>query len=146
MVFSAAPFFVSPDAVACLQAFQPKQLRLQAYLQPKQYGEAIQEFVLGFICVSPEYRRFAKPRRDIYTRSRKVRTRDGFETVREKLFECEVELPYDVILTATPEEIVRLMSKEVVLAVERLYKHQHKLNSFDIDALRQDIMYCLAFS
>jgi hypothetical protein len=142
MLFVVGPCFITPDVDHSFQSFQATQLRLQTYLQPKQYGEAIQEFFLGFICVSPEYRTFAKPRRDSYTKERKVHYRDGFEIVREKTYECEVELPYETLLTVSPEEAICLLSQEVIRAVERLYKHQHKLHTFAIAPFLQDVTHC----
>ena len=143
MLFVVSPCFETPDVTSKLQAFQAMQLHLQAYLQSRHYGEALQEFFLGFLCVSPEYRMFAKPRRDRYTKDRKVQYRDGFEIVREKAFECEIELPYELVLKASPEEVVRLMSREVMLAVDRLSKQLPKLGAFDLASLRQDVTDCL---
>jgi len=143
MLFVVGPCFETPDATSKLQAFQATKLHLQAYLQPKHYGEALQEFFLGILCVSPEYRMFAKPRRDRYTKDRKVQYRDGFEIVRERTFECEVELPYELVLTASPEEVVRLMSQGVMLAVDRLSKQLPKLGTFDLSSFKQDVTDCL---
>lgn len=143
MLFVVSLCFATEDVLSTLLAFQATQLRLQASLQPKDYGEGLQEFFLGFLCVSPEFQAFAKPQRDRYTKDRKVHYRDGFQIVRERTFECEVALSYETVLTATPEDVVRLMSQEVLLAVDRLVKQQSKLGAFDLAALRQDVTDCL---
>ena len=58
-----------------------------------------------------------------------------------KAFECEIELPYEIMVNASPKEAVDLISREVVHAVVRLYKYQAKLGSFDIATLVEDIKY-----
>jgi hypothetical protein len=85
---------------------------LELRLEHKYYGEDIQEFLLGFICVSPAYDSFFKPRRDRYTKARKVSHKDGFEIVRERTFECEVLLPYDTLATASIEEAKSLLNQQ----------------------------------
>lgn len=115
------------------------QAQLQAYMAPKEYGEEIAEFYLGFICVAPAYDTFFKPKRDRYTKARTVTYQDGVALVREKTFECEVRLVYEVFLTATVEEVRELLTHEVLQAVQRLYQQQPKLNSFDIAAFSREV-------
>lgn len=65
--------------------------------------------------------------------------KDGVELVREKTFECEVRLAYEVFLTATGEEVKGMLTHEVLQAVQRLYQHQPKLKPFDIPAFVRDV-------
>jgi hypothetical protein len=139
MLFHVNALAVAPELEAAFAAFRTTQSRLQAYIEHKHYGEDIQEFFLGFICVSPMYNSFFKPRRDRYTKARKVSHKDGFEIVRERTFECEVLLPYDTLATASIEEVKSLLTQEVIQTVERLHKQQSKLKYFDIHAFTQDV-------
>jgi hypothetical protein len=139
MLFHVSAFALSPEVREAFESFRPTQAQLQAYMAPKEYGEGVAEFYLGFICVSPAYNAFFTPKRDRYTKARTVTYKDGFEIVREKTFECEVRLAYEVFLTATVEEVRGLLTHEVLQAVQRLYKHHPKLNPFDIAAFSRDV-------
>lgn len=136
-------YYRTEDLAQLFYAFQEKARLLEIYIEPREYGEAIQEFFIGLICVSPEFKTFFKPRRDRYTKDRKVRHRDGFEIISERTFECEIELPYDTLVTAPLKEGVNFISQEVILSLDRLHKHQSKFGSFDTCGLIQDIRHFL---
>ncbi|MGI4742704.1 MAG: hypothetical protein ACRYG7_46695 [Janthinobacterium lividum] len=144
MLFHVNAIAHTPELENVFASFRATQSRLQTYMEHKDYGEDIQAFLLGFICVSPAYNSFFKPRRDRYTKARKVSHKDGFEIVRERMFECEVLLPYDTLATASIEEVKGLLTQEVLQAVERLHKHKPKLESFDIHSFIQDIRFFFA--
>jgi hypothetical protein len=139
MLFHVNAFAITPELLEAFASFRATQSRLQAYMEHKDYGEDIQEFLVGFICVSPAYHSFFKPRRDRYTKARKVSHKDGFEIVRERTFECEVLLPYDTLITASIEEVKRLLTQEILQAVERLHKQNLKFKFFDIESFTQDV-------
>jgi hypothetical protein len=139
MLFHVDALAITPELEEVFASFRPTQSQLQAYMEHKDYGEDIQEFFLGFICVSSAYNSFFKPRQDRYTKARKVSHKDGFEIVRVRTFECEVMLPYDTLATASTQEVKSLLKQEIIQAVERLHKQQYKLKSFDIHAFIQDV-------
>lgn len=141
MLFHVSTFALSPEVSEVLESFRPTQAQLQAYMAPKDYGKGVAEFYLGFSCVSPAFSAFFPPKRDRYTQARTVTYTDGFELVREKTFECEVRLPYEVVVSATAEQVRELLTHEVLQAVQRLSKQQPKLGPFDLAALSRDVSF-----
>lgn len=144
MLFDVNAIAHTPELKNVFASFRTTQSRLQTYMEHNYYGEDIQEFFLGFIYISPAYDSFFKPRRDRYTKARKVSRKVGFEIVRERTFECEVLLPYDTLATASIEEVKSLLTQEVLQAVERLHKQKPKLESFDIRNFIQDTKFFFA--
>jgi len=118
MLFHVSAFALSPEVSEVLESFRPTQAQLQAYMASKEYGEGVAAFYLGFSCISPAYSAFCPPKRDRYTKARTVTYKNGYELVREKTFECEVRLAYEIVVTATAEQVKELLTHEVLQAVQ----------------------------
>ena len=102
------------------------------------YGESIENMLVGLIVVEPVYDDFSKPRRPRYTEHKETMAFGSIPIVINKTLEIEIKLDYGQVLASEDEELKRIVASEVLNALHNL-KVPKKVTDFDKDRFVADI-------
>lgn len=75
------------------------------------YGESIEELLIGLKAVEPIYDKFAKPRRPRYTEHKETVAFGSIPIVIHKTPEIEIKLDYEQVLLAEGEGLLKIVAK-----------------------------------
>lgn len=136
MRISITPY-VSSDIKNLTSLLLELSTKMSFCFESMQYGDSINVFLIGCICVHPSLDAFFKPRRSRYT--------DYQETVFdcrlckfERTFECELKLDYSIMSKATEEEAKKIVAQSIIEFLHVL-KMPKKVTDFDKDRFVADM-------
>mgnify|MGYP003295629965 CR=1 FL=1 len=116
----------------------PMAESISQFIAENNYGESIKKFLIGLICVGPQYDSLAKPRRPKYTEYKEAMF-DGWDPFTiEKTFECEIKLDYAKVLEATEEEVKKIVAQSIMDYLRKL-KMPKKVTDFDKEKFIADL-------
>ena len=101
------------------------------------YGESIQLFIIGLICVKPTIEHLFKVRRPKYT-EKKTLVYGSVQRQIEKTFECELRVDYEFMLTSEEADIKTHLAKSIIDTINGL-KMPKKVIDFDKDRFVADV-------
>lgn len=127
--------YLSNDLSSKSKAIQNYSDKLKEFFKPKHYGDGLKDIYIGIICVSPEYESFFKPRKPKFTKS-KTEVIDGLNTIYDHVFECDVKLDYESLKRANYEEMLRIISTELISVIDML--KNKRIKDFDVDRFQKD--------
>lgn len=111
--------------------------KMQLYFNGKYYGETIIEYLIGIICVHPNYDPFFKVRRPLYTEDKTV-TIHGLEIHIYKSFGIDIKLRFEDFIQSGSEDGLKMVANEILTTVKNM-KYPAKVKSFDKDKFYQDL-------
>ena len=102
------------------------------------YGESIEELLIGLIAVEPIYDKFAKPCRPRYTEHKETVAFGSIPIVIHKTLEIEIKLDYEQVLFAEGEGLLKIVAKEVLMTFKNI-KIPQKVTNFDKERFMADL-------
>lgn len=104
----------------------------------KDYGKDLQEIYIGWICVSPEFDQFFKPRKPRYY-SEKQMSVDGHNYFLNKALELEIKLDFVTVGSSNLTEVYNIIYKALIEALRGSINADKKIQDFDSEQLILDL-------
>lgn len=101
------------------------------------YGESIQLFIIGLICVKPTIEHLFKVRRPKYIEKKTLVFGNVHHQI-EKTFECELRVDYELMLTSEEADIKTHLTTSIIETIKGL-KMPKKVTDFDKDRFVADV-------
>lgn len=106
-------------------------------IEHMKYGESIQLFIIGLICVKPTIEHLFKVRRPKYT-EKETLAYGNVQRKIEKTFECELRVDYEFMLTSVEADIKTYLTTSIIDTIKGL-KMPKKVTDFDKDRFVADV-------
>lgn len=133
--------YASIDVETKLRFINPLSDDLGSFFAEKDYGQDVKEIVIGVICVSKSFEPFFKIKKPRYTKDKRVvkskDTKKEYEI--EKLFEYDIRLEHAPIVVASDEEIVKIISSEIINSLDIIDEMKHKIKDFNLTKFKNDL-------
>ncbi len=117
---------------------------IEIFLNEKEYGEEIQNYLLGCICIKTKegYEGWYKTRKPKYTKYKKVVNQlTGEEMEISKTFENDFKIDnklYEVFIDSSDEVSNKILAKEILNSLSNLDSLPKKVKKFDKEKFRYD--------
>lgn len=111
------------------------------FLSDIDYGNDIQNFFIGCICVMkrPGYEDWFKVRKPRYQAISKVKLLDGSVKQQKGVFTYDIKLDFEAFVSATDEESKRILALEILKSLSNLDALPKKVKDFDKEQFKTDI-------
>ncbi|UII31973.1 hypothetical protein LVD17_27170 [Fulvivirga ulvae] len=113
-------------------------LGINEYLSNRTYGSDVEEFLIGTICLKPEFEQFFKPRKPKYIK-REVSNNLGVEVVSQNSYGYDIKLDYAMLVEANEEVLRRTVANEIMKSLTHLDSLPKKITDFDKEAFKHDL-------
>ncbi len=120
--------------------------KLESYFAEKSYGEGIQNYLVGCICIKtqPGYEDWNKKRKPRYKDVRKVKLPDKeVELVEVKEYTYDIKIDnelYDEFIAASETESLRIIFELLKESLSNLDKLPKKVKDFDSECFKEDFL------
>ena len=116
---------------------------MKEYFKEKEYGNAINNFYIGCICVKlrPGYEEWYKIRKPIYKESPKVESLDGNVKELTGVFSYDIRMDYQLFMSASDEDCTKLVASEILKSLSNLDALPKKVKDFDKTRFKADMEY-----
>jgi len=112
---------------------------LSLFLSDKDYGSSIQSFIIGLICVKPEFEIFLKVRKPKYIED-KTEIVDGESYHILHQYTYDIKLDWKMVMNLTDEMFHKILVKEIEKSLVHLDNLPKKIKDFDANRLKQDLV------
>jgi hypothetical protein len=130
--------YLSQDMDRLSGVFNDLGKSVNGEIEQTKYGEDVQEFCIGVICVSPEFDAFFKQKRMRYTKERREYVKDGVLFAIEKTIEMEIKLEHSELSHIDHYQAVRLLAKSIIGVLANT-KLPSKIKDFNLDLFISDL-------
>ncbi|WP_422004396.1 Imm44 family immunity protein [Roseivirga pacifica] len=113
--------------------------KLENYFADKSYGSSVKEFLIGVICVRPEFDFFFSPRKPRYIES-VIERRSGMELKVYKSYSYEIKLDYQSFTNIPIAQFQIALFKEILDSFHHLDRLPKKIREFDKERLKADFI------
>lgn len=112
---------------------------LGLYFKDRNYGNDIKSYVIGILCVSPQFEDFYKEKKPKYIKGKKVINPDGIPVTLEDSFEYSIKLDFETFKNATEIESERIVAHNILESLSILNTMKKRIKDFDWDQFRKDL-------
>jgi hypothetical protein len=112
---------------------------LKSHFSEMEYGQDIKSYIIGIICMSPQFEQFYKEKKPKYTKEKEVLKPDGIPITIEKTFEYSIKIDYESFKNATEDEARKLLAKEILVSLVVFEKLKSKIKDFDMNSFKADL-------
>jgi hypothetical protein len=114
---------------------------IKNYLKEKKYGDDIQHFFIGCICVreKPGYEKWFKIRKPKYKEIDKVKLLDGSIKELIGVFSYDIKPDYEKFINSADNISEKIIVLEILNSLLNFDHLPKKVNDFNKDALRSDL-------
>ena len=109
--------------------------QIKDFLEKRDYGTDVQELYVGVTCVSPEFEKFFKSRSPKYSQGFVSYVKDDVKYETNNCFEYAIELNFDQIRKAGPEEVRETIIAKFIPSLHYL----DRFKDFRADEFRTDV-------
>lgn len=110
---------------------------LEKFFETKSYGSSIETFLIGLICVRPEFEQFFKPKKPKYIEEG-TETHDGISVKIMKSFSYDLKLDYKLFKETEEKEICKFIVESIVDSLTELTLPK-KVRDFDKELFELDL-------
>lgn len=121
-----------------IQAINYVSNSLEKFLSAKNYGEDLNELLIGVICVAPEFDKFNVPRKPKFT-DFKEGIVSGIKVIEQKSFTYEIKIDYEQFYDSSENERVIFIIEQILDSLENLDKIPKKVKNFDKEKFKNDV-------
>ena len=111
---------------------------LEKFFETRNYGSSIETFLIGLICVRPEFEQFFKPKKPKYIEEG-TESHDGISVKIIKLFSYDLKLDYKLFKETEEKEICKFIAKSIIDSLTELALPK-KVQDFDKELFELDLM------
>ncbi len=108
-------------------------------LKQTNYGEDIETFLIGLICVKSEFMEFLPVRKPKYT-LKKIDDSFGIRTEIFKSYGYDIAMDYEKAMEASEFEFKELLANEIVKSFKHLDSMPKKVKDFDKERFKADVV------
>lgn len=112
---------------------------LKEYFFNISYGEEINHFLIGIICVKPEFEQFFKVRKLRYQAVSKVKLLDGNILEQRGVCTYDIKLNFAKVVSAKDEESKKILAQEILKSLSNLEALPKKVKDFDKERFKEDM-------
>lgn len=112
--------------------------KLKKYFSSRSYGESIKSFMIGIICVKPEFESFFKVRKPKYVES-KVEVHNGILVEVKNCYSYDIKLDYTTMTNLSREAVERLLASEIIMSLTYIDALPKKIKDFDKERFKSDM-------
>lgn len=112
---------------------------LKEYFINKSYGEGINHFLIGIICVKPEFESFFKVRKPRYKAIDNIKFFDGNKTELIGVYGYDIRLNFEEFVSASETESKKILATEILNSLTNLDVLPKKVKDFDKERFKEDI-------
>jgi len=113
--------------------------KLENYFADKSYGSSVKEFLIGVICVRPEFDFFFSHRKPRYIESF-IERRSCMELKVYKSYSYEIKLDYQSFTNIPIAQFQIALFKEILDSFHHLDRLPKKIREFDKERLKADFI------
>lgn len=118
---------------------------LETFFSSKNYGEDIQNYLLGCICIRTkkgyeDWYKIRKPKYTDYKKTKNKLTGEDYEIIKtyENDFKLDNEI-YEEFVSSTDEESKKILAHEILNSLSNLNSLPKKVNNFDRERFKTDL-------
>lgn len=115
------------------------------FLSDKDYGSSIQSFIIGMICVKPEFESFVKVRKPKYIED-KTEIVDGESYHILRQYTYDIKLDWKRVMSLTDEMFCKILVEEIIKSLTHFDNLPKKIKNFDVNKLKLDLVELLRIS
>lgn len=104
---------------------------LEDYLLSRCYGGDIKLYVIGIICVAPQFEQFNKIKKPKYTKGKKILKPDGIPITIEDAFEYSIKIDFEAFSNADEQGAKEILAKEILASLSILEQMKSTIKDFD---------------
>ena len=112
---------------------------LNTYFASRNYGNSIKSYLIGLICVKPEFETFFKIRKPKYLESETIKSLDGSNMEIENVYGYDVAVDYNAFVNVSDDESWKLLAREIEESLSNLDKLPMKIKDFDKKRFKSDL-------
>jgi len=112
---------------------------LKDYFSNKNYGTELNLFLIGVICVKPEFESFFKVRKPRYKAVDRIKLLDGNVTELTGVYGYDIKLNFEEFVSATETESKKILAQEILNSLSNLDKLPKKVKDFDKERFKSDM-------
>ena len=132
-------FSVELDSTTKRAEFRELVVKLEAYFNAKSYGDDICSYLIGVVCVHPNYDQFFKIGRPKYVEDRTV----VYEKILGpthiyKSFSFNIKLNFEEFFSSNTEDGLKMIAGSIMEMVRTL-KYPKKIKDFDKEKFYEDL-------
>ncbi len=132
-------FSVELDSTTKRAEFRELVVKLEAYFNAKSYGDDICSYLIGVVCVHPNYDQFFKIGRPKYVEDRTV----VYEKILGpthiyKSFSFNIKLDFEEFISSNTEDGLKMIAGSIMETVRTL-KYPKKIKDFDKEKFYEDL-------
>lgn len=114
---------------------------LEAEFKNKTFGNDIKSFILGILCVSPQFEQFYKKEiKPKYTKGPKVMNMDGIPFTLENSFEYRIKIDYENFKNADELGARKILAREIIGSLAVFDTMRSKIKDFDLASFKTDLV------
>ena len=114
---------------------------IEAFLSNKDYGDGIQHFYIGCICIRPRpgYEDWFKIRRPRYYKKATVESKDGSKKVLYGVYGYDIKPDYERFVYSSNEESERILAEEILKSLSHFDRLSKRVKNFDAKRFKRDL-------
>ncbi len=112
---------------------------LKEYFINKSYGEELNHFLIGIICVKPEFESFFKVRKPRYKAVDNIKLFDGGTTELIGVYGYDIKLNFEEFVSANEIESKKILAQEILNSLSNLDALPKKVKDFDKERFKADM-------
>ena len=113
--------------------------QIKAYFKGRNYGESVDEFLVGLVCVHPKYAPFFTIRKPRYTEDKYVTYEKVFGAIHYfKILEVDVKLDFGTFIKSDKEGGLKMVADAIIDRLSTM-KYPAKVKDFDKERSLNDL-------
>lgn len=113
------------------------EIKLQLFFDEKNYGLSIVDYLIGIICVHPNFDPFFKPKGPSYIENKNIKL-EGFDVNIYKTFSLDIKLNFEDYFKSDKESGLKMIADKIITTIRDL-KYPAKIKDFDKEKFFRDL-------
>lgn len=111
---------------------------VEKYLIDKIYGSSIEDFIIGVVCVKPEFEQFFKVKKPRYIKD-EIETHDGHSVHIKSTFSINFIMDYATVIEMSDTNFEKYLLQKIIDSVIAIEKMPKKVTDFDLLRFKEDL-------
>lgn len=112
---------------------------LKDYFREKNYGDELNHFLIGIICVKGEFESFFTVRKPKYKAVDRIKLFDGNTTELIGVYRYDIKLNFEEFISTTETEGRKVLAREILNSLSNLDAIPKKVKDFDKEKFKSDM-------
>lgn len=112
---------------------------LKSFFQNKNYGNDVESFIIGVICVAPQFDQFFKQNKPAYRKKRIEKIIHGIPISIENYLEYDIKIDFNTFINAEEIEFRTLLAKEIMTSLNIVEGMKSKIKDFNLERFKIDL-------